>query len=251
MLPARLVLAGALAASAVWAYVLLDRSPDWNPWLKVSILAAGLGASALIVASPLLSRPFAIAVAGLAVVATLAGPAAYTLDTVVTSYGGAIPSAGPSVMAANFGPGGNGGALRQLPAGTFNPPPGGFSRGGPAAPGNFLQASQVSSELEALLGANASSYRWVAATINANSAASYELATGEAVMAIGGFNGSDPAPTLAQFQDYVSKRQIHYFIGGSMRGGGTSSEIESWVSRHFTATTVGNVTIYDLTKPTS
>jgi 4-amino-4-deoxy-L-arabinose transferase-like glycosyltransferase len=91
----------------------------------------------------------------------------------------------------------------------------------------------------------------VAATINANSAASYELATGDAVMAVGGFNGSDPAPTLAQFQDYVSKGQVHYFIGGGMRGGGSSSEIESWVSQNFTATTVGSVTIYDLTSPAS
>src|SRR5205823_4239060 len=54
-----------------------------------------------------------------------------------------------------------------------------------------------------LLQTDAGDYRWVAATIDANSAAGYELATGEAVMAIGGFNGSDPAPTLAQFQAYV------------------------------------------------
>ena len=33
-------------------------------------------------------------------------------------------------------------------------------------------------------------------------------------MAIGGFNGSDPAPTLAQFQDVVADGEIHYFIAG-------------------------------------
>jgi len=89
------------------------------------------------------------------------------------------------------------------------------------------------------------------ATIDANSAAGYELATGEPVMAIGGFNGSDPAPTLTQFQDYVSTGQVHYFIGGGMRGsgGGSSSQIETWVSANFTSTTVGGVTIYDLTIP--
>jgi 4-amino-4-deoxy-L-arabinose transferase-like glycosyltransferase len=149
-----------------------------------------------------------------------------------------------------LGPGGNAGAGRfRGPAG-FQPP-GGFAG---RAPGNFLNASSVSPELAALLEQNASSYRWVAATINANSAASYELATGLPVMAIGGFNGSDPAPTLAEFQDYVSKGQVHYFIGGGggMRGGGASAgQIESWVSQNFTATTAGGVTIYDLTKPVS
>ena len=43
---ARLFLAGAVATSVAWAYVLLDRTPDWNPNLKVVILVAGLVASA-------------------------------------------------------------------------------------------------------------------------------------------------------------------------------------------------------------
>jgi 4-amino-4-deoxy-L-arabinose transferase-like glycosyltransferase len=102
-----------------------------------------------------------------------------------------------------------------------------------------------------MLEANAGGYRWVAATIDANSAAGYELATGEPVMAVGGFNGSDPAPTLAQFQGYVASGQIHYFIGGGMHRGTSSSAIESWVSQHFTATTVNGVTVYDLTQPAS
>ncbi|HEY3086431.1 MAG TPA: glycosyltransferase family 39 protein, partial [Candidatus Dormibacteraeota bacterium] len=249
-LAARLVLAGALAATVVWAYVLLERSPDWNPWLRSAILGAGLGAGVLIVTAPLLTNALAVTSAVVALVAAVAGPASFTLDTVTSSHSGAIPSAGPSVAAGGLGPGGNAGAGRfRGPAG-FQPP-GGFAG---RAPGNFLNASSVSSELAALLEQNASSYRWVAATINANSAASYELATGLPVMAIGGFNGSDPAPTLAEFQDYVSKGQVHYFIGGGggMRGGGASAgQIESWVSQNFTATTAGGVTIYDLTKPVS
>ena len=74
-------------------------------------------------------------------------------------------------------------------------------------------------------------------------------------MAIGGFNGSDPSPTLEQFQEYVADGQIHYFIGGSTGGGGgmgmgssgSSAEITSWVQSNFTATTVDGVTLYDLT----
>jgi len=252
---ARLFLAGVVAATVVWAYILLERSPDWNPGLKVVILVAGLAAGALITAGPLMSRPLATTVAALALVAALAGPAAFTLDTVATSHSGAIPSAGPATATAGFGPGGNGGGFAQPPGGgTFTPRQGGFAGGGPAGGGgNFLQASQVSTELAATLAADAGSYRWIVATIDANSAAGYELATGDAVMAIGGFNGSDPAPTLAQFEDYVGQGQIHYFIAGGMRGsgGGSSSQIATWVSANFTSTTVGGVTVYDLTKPLS
>ena len=73
-------------------------------------------------------------------------------------------------------------------------------------------------------------------------------------MSIGGFNGTDPAPTLAQFERYVRAGKIHYFIGGgSMSGGNGSSgsqdaqQIANWVAQHFTASTVDGVTVYDLT----
>jgi len=59
---------------------------------------------------------------------------------------------------------------------------------------------------------------------------------------------------LAAFEALVSAHKIHYFIGtnrGSFGGGsGTSTQITTWVAGHFTAKTVGGVTIYDLTSPT-
>ena len=61
-----------------------------------------------------------------------------------------------------------------------------------------------------------------------------------------------------QFEGYVVAGKIHYFLADSRgRGGGgfggsvSSSEIASWVEAHFTATTVGGVTVYDLAAPTS
>ena len=102
-----------------------------------------------------------------------------------------------------------------------------------------------------LLQADASRYRWVAAAAGANSAAGVQLATGDAIMAIGGFNGTDPTPTLAQFESYVAKGEIHYYIagsrGGAFGGSSDSSAIGAWVAAHFTAQTVGGVTVYDLT----
>ena len=128
--------------------------------------------------------------------------------------------------------------------------------GGPAAngggAGGLLNGSTPSAALRQLLDADSSSYTWVAATIGANQAAGYQLATDDPIMAIGGFNGTDPTPTLAQFQQYVREGRIHYFIGGGGFGGGggttsTSAQISSWVSANFSSRTVGGVTVYDLT----
>jgi len=89
--------------------------------------------------------------------------------------------------------------------------------------------------------------------VGSQNAASYQLATGDPVMAIGGFNGSDPSPTLEEFKADVAAGTIHYFLGGTLGGpqnGGSSSatEIATWVSQTFTATTVGGTTVYDLTQ---
>jgi 4-amino-4-deoxy-L-arabinose transferase-like glycosyltransferase len=109
-----------------------------------------------------------------------------------------------------------------------------------------------------LLKQGSANYTWVAAAVGSNTAAGYQLATSSPVMAIGGFNGTDPSPTLAEFQRYVAEGQIHYFIGGGRGGGGlggpsgatggTASQISAWVTSHFSSQTVGGVTIYDLTQ---
>ncbi|MEV6290294.1 glycosyltransferase family 39 protein [Streptomyces sp. NPDC051896] len=133
---------------------------------------------------------------------------------------------------------------------------GGMGGGGGA--GGLLNGANVSSAAKKLLEEDAGEYTWVAASIGSQNAASYQLATGEPVMAIGGFNGTDPSPTLAQFKKYVAEGKIHYFIaGGGMGGGmggsssGTSSRITSWVESTFKKVTVGSATFYDLTQKAS
>ncbi|MEU1209101.1 glycosyltransferase family 39 protein [Nocardia sp. NPDC005825] len=143
----------------------------------------------------------------------------------------------------------HGGSTNSGPGGT----PGGPEGFGGAA-GNMMMASRPSAKVTALLKADGSDYTWVAATVSSNSAAGFQLATELPVMPIGGFNGSDPSPTLAQFQEYVQVGRIHYFIAGSQMGGerggnGTSSQITAWVKDHFTAEEVDGITLYDLTAP--
>ncbi|MFD9000749.1 ArnT family glycosyltransferase [Streptomyces sp. NPDC059582] len=133
----------------------------------------------------------------------------------------------------------------------------GGGMGGGGGVGGLLNGASVSSEAEKLLETDSGEYTWVAAAIGAQNAASYQLSTGEAVMAIGGFNGTDPSPTPAQFKKYVRDGKVHYFIssgsGGGMGGSssGTSAQITSWVESNFKKVTVGSATFYDLTQATN
>jgi 4-amino-4-deoxy-L-arabinose transferase-like glycosyltransferase len=173
------------------------------------------------------------------------------------TQGGAFPGAGGFPTGAGAGAGAGAGGF---PGGARAFGGGGFGRGGAgggAGGAGFLNSSQSNAAINKALQADAGKYTWAAATVNSNNASGYQLGSGEPVMAIGGFNGTDPAPTLAQFEKDVSEGKIHYFIasgGGGFGGGGGSgdaTQITSWVEAHFTSQTLGGVTVYDLTTGTS
>jgi len=133
---------------------------------------------------------------------------------------------------------------------------GGFPGGrGGGIGGGLGGSTQVSSSITKLLTSGASGYRWAAATVGAESAAPFQLASGEPVMAIGGFNGTDQTPSLAQFKQMVAAHEVHYFIGanGHTFGGGSgdATQITSWVESHFTKQMVGGVTVYNLSRTAS
>ncbi|QNP64122.1 glycosyltransferase family 39 protein [Streptomyces genisteinicus] len=159
--------------------------------------------------------------------------------------------------------------------GTGNGSGRGGGGGGGGGMGGLLNGADVDPETAAALSEDADAYTWVAAAVGSQNAASYQLATEKPVMAIGGFNGSDPSPTLARFKQYVADGRIHWFIaggtGGGMGGpggagaeaggtatggggaggpgGGTSAAVSAWVQETFTQVTVGGATLYDLTDP--
>jgi 4-amino-4-deoxy-L-arabinose transferase-like glycosyltransferase len=275
-LRARILAAVAVAVTGGWSYILLDRTPSWQPWLRVVVLGATAVALGGLLSAALL-RPFArraslVAVAA-ALIAGFAGPAAYAVETVASAHTGSIPSAGPTVAGSpgsgGLGAGGprafgGGQALfgRGAPSGVRPtpgqaPPSGAPGFGGGA--GRFAAGGvrgggvSTSSALVKALESNARSYRWVAATMGSTSAATYELATGgDPVMAIGGFNNNGGELSLVQFIRYVHAGDIHYFIasgGGGPPGQGSAgtSGIAAWVQSHFSAQTIGGVTVYDLT----
>ena len=227
------VLAGAVVAGAVMGSELLGRTATFVPWLRWVVLLGSLAAACLILAAPRSggqwrrpgswrgrrrcspSRPplpdrwrthcrrRPAAHSGSIV---SAGPAASGRGGagLPRAFGGTtgMNGAAPNGTAAN-GTGANGAGAGRGPG-----------AGGAAGMGGLLGASTPSAALVTALQTDAGNFTWTAAVVGSNNAAGYQLATELPVMAVGGFNGTDPAPTLAQFQQYVADGKIHYFIAG-------------------------------------
>ena len=123
----RLGLAGALAATVWWGYVLLGRTSNWFPALRPFVLVAGAMGVVAILLLPLLRSVPKLAVGAVSVLglgAALAAPLFSTVATAATPHSGAIPSVTPSAQGGFGGPGGGFG--------------GGFPGGGPG--GGFRRA---------------------------------------------------------------------------------------------------------------
>ncbi|MEV8164761.1 glycosyltransferase family 39 protein [Rothia kristinae] len=297
------VLGFCTAITGVWAFVLLGRD-GYLPLLRwVILFLALISGAALAFGAQLHRQLLGLAVAG-AVLASLAGPTAYTAATLNTGHTGSIITAGPGGggmgapggggggggAATGGGPGGSGGGAGGAGAGgtgggtagasgsgqtgagsssagqagtssgedATQPGAAGGAGGGMGGVGLMLNTSEPSDELISYLSQDADRYQWMLAVVGSNNAAGYQLASGESVMPVGGYNGTDPAPTLEEFQKLVAQGKIHYYIagtissgmGGSSSGSDAAEQIDEWVQAHFTSTTVDGTTVYDLTDAT-
>ena len=265
-------IAGLLVAmTSAWDMALILRSGSFV-WLGVCIGVIGVvtGLALCIIGFwmqdrlsttwPLTLKHGARGVAAIGIVALLAGPIVWTACTISTGHTGSIVTAGPGgSMGGGPGGGGPGGNRAQDDAdgtaadgSSSESVPVGGNGAMPDGGSGLLGGTSANDSLVELLTQNASGYRWAAATTGSQNAASYQLASELPVMAIGGFNGSDPAPTLDEFKVYVAQGLIRYYIasggmGGTQMGGSSAaSEIAEWVAQNYTAQTVGNTTVYDL-----
>ncbi|RSN63498.1 glycosyl transferase [Amycolatopsis sp. WAC 04182] len=210
----RVFLSLMIAAGAVWSYILLDRNVDWLPALRWTIAGLGLVTATIVLVGVPPMRKVVTVVATAAVLTVGLGTTAFSVETASQAHSGSIPISGP--------------AVDDSP---------GMGRG---------MEEPTSAEIGAVLAATTT--KWAAATSSSQAAASLELASGKSVIGIGGWSGSDPAPTLAEFRQYVANGDITYYVEGGRGGGpgGGSNEIAEWVAGNFTATTVGEQTVYRL-----
>ena len=279
---------GVVCLGTAWfGATLLDRTPTFA--VGLGPVAIGLAAVALAVlvatsvpalAGRIAVKRIALAAAGVGVLATLLAPAAYALDTTGTAYGGGDPHPGPGTT-TGFGAGGPGGGggidgtgsggsggiggIGGIgssggpgsiggPGGNPGGAASGQTNGGLPGDGGGLGGNSSDSALLSYLVSNRGTASWIVAANSSQEAGSIEIATGLPVMAMGGFTGSDPAPTLAQLQGYVASGKLRFVLasggsgglGGGIGGAGASSSIDSWVTSTCKAVNYGgSASLYD------
>ncbi|MEJ7650554.1 MAG: glycosyltransferase family 39 protein [Nakamurella sp.] len=259
------VLAGTVALCGFWAAALLRRATDFLTWLPNLVQYGGIVVAVALVAVAGMGVWARASAIGLTVAVLLAGPTAFTVATIDAAHTGALPTSGLATAGGGMGgaPGGAG-----MPGGGFGSTTGGgtagtgitgtgTTRGGRGGMGGggmagLLDTSAPSGDVTALL--MASDTTWSAAVVGSDNAAGLQLASLRPVMAIGGFNGTDPSPTLAEFQQLVRSGSIRYFVDSGLATTGgttttttdTAAEITAWVQANYQAQTVGGKTIYDL-----
>jgi 4-amino-4-deoxy-L-arabinose transferase-like glycosyltransferase len=275
------ILAAAVIGTAALGATILAGASGFVPWLApAAIVLAVVGAGALLLARSRRAggsgrRLTAVALIS-GMLALLAGPTAYSIATVGRSITGSNPLAGPASVASDRGPGGGGGGPGGGGGGARRSgPPAGFlggtrPAGAPAlfgdqaaaaggvrptgAPGGFggIGGGQVSKALLDYLEAHQGSARYLVAAVGSGTAAGLALQSGRDVIDMGGFNGSDPAPSLAQLEQLVQSGQLHYVIlsgGGGGGPGGQSTATaarDAWIKQHGKALTVSGQTVYYL-----
>ncbi|NEN86218.1 ArnT family glycosyltransferase [Paenibacillus elgii] len=103
-----------------------------------------------------------------------------------------------------------------------------------------MTESRTDAKLLDYVTKNNTGEKYLFATTSATSAAPYIIQTGKAVMAMGGFSGSDPILTVSKLQKLVDDKEVKYFLipsgsgfgfgfGGGMGG---STEVMSWIREH-------------------
>ena len=220
----------AVLGTGVWSSVLLSRTSGYAPGLSTAMVVVGAGAAValvLVLARVVELKALSLAAAALAIVCVLGGPFAYSVSTVSRSVTGSFAAAGPTsaALASAGGPGAGFPVVAAL-AGDSGPggaPPagGGPGAGGPTAAGPSGDAQQVDQGLVNYLVSHRGTATYLVAVEGSEAAVPIILATGQPVIAMGGFNGADPSPTLEEFEAMVASGRVHYvLIGGQGLGGG-------------------------------
>lgn len=217
----RAALAVLIALSAAWGVQMLHSTGFGPQWLRWGVGAGAVAAIGMLAAGSVwLPRLLPVGVI-VGVLAGLGGTAAFAVGTAATPHDGASPNA---VHTATLWP-------------TV-----GKRFGVPVLRMGDLQTNTALGQ-----ALSATSTRWSAAVVGSEPAASLEVSSGTAVMAIGGWS-DDPIPTLDQFIDDVRAGQITYFVdnGRSHATAPQDRAIADWVIHNYSVTNIGGTRVYRL-----
>ncbi|WP_426996550.1 ArnT family glycosyltransferase [Pseudarthrobacter sp. N5] len=223
-----------LIATLVLAFISAARSTADFPDLPQVLAVVG----AVVIALQLVPTPslrIRIASGSILIAALGAGPGMWSVNTVLSPHVGAGVVAGPSILGIRT----DHPDRKQLV---------------PGMPPSFTAVMfgdvPAQSVLERLRHAQPSA-TWAAAVVGSETAANYQLESGRAVLPIGGFDGTDPYPTLAQFQDMVLHRRVGAVVIQNLppltlEGRGESAKIVEWVKANYPAEIVDGAEYYGL-----
>ncbi|HWE91657.1 MAG TPA: glycosyltransferase family 39 protein [Pseudonocardiaceae bacterium] len=232
-----LLLPAAVAITVAWAYLLVERTPTWNGWAGPAVLTVGaVAVLALLAARPGGGRTFARAGLALGAVAVILVPTVWSAGTATASGGiGALAQAGPSVGFGNFGGGAAGGEGGQRGGqrgsgggvggpGGFGGADGGKGAGGQAG-GGFGRSASLTAEQQRIVDyvvRNAPNAEIKLAVEGGSMTTSpYIIDTDQTIIGMGGFAGSDNAPSVGQLTRWVAAGKLRYvLVSSSGRGGG-------------------------------
>lgn len=232
---ARWALPTAVAAETAWAVWLSQRYQTFLPWLTWIIAAAGILSAAALTVGRRARPPRQVvghASMTLGVAAMLAAPAAWSASVLDTYYAGSAldASAGPGgglLGMGHTGPAAGPGGLGLRGTGTLSgsglpgpgalpdldlPGPGGAALTESPASGTGSTLDAAQQDIDRYLIAHRNGAEFIAATDSWRTAQPYIMATGQAFMPMGGFEGSTPSPTLAQAQRLVRDGRLRYFL---------------------------------------
>jgi 4-amino-4-deoxy-L-arabinose transferase-like glycosyltransferase len=248
------VLPAAIAGSTVWAVVLLQRVSGSGTLYTVAEVVAGFAGAVAVIGLLLgrfTGRQRLTGIAALAaVVALLAGPAAYAASAAGSSTNGTNPTAGPSTGGMSGGgmgggqrPSGSGGPgdgtgtgnSGSAPSGTSSSSAGSSSQSASGRTAGGMGDTQVSSAMISYLKKHQDGATWLVAVATDQTASSIILESGEPVISMGGWSGSDNAMTLAKLKSLVKSGKLHYIVVGDSGQGSSNSEISTWVKKNGTA----------------
>ncbi|MCH4164426.1 MAG: glycosyltransferase family 39 protein [Lentilactobacillus diolivorans] len=192
LLPLAIVATAALQSWYVFSYY---------PWLTWLILAAGLiiAITLIVIGYRSLAKPLTVA----GIITILVAPTWWSLTPTIAAESAMIPTAGPSLLTSGQGSGMSGG----------------------------MGSSQVNTKMLKYLEKHQGNAKYLFATSDSSTAAPYIIKTGKAVMAMGGFNGTDPAITLKQFKQLVKTGQLKYYYSSGRSG---NTKIVNWIKKHAT-----------------
>lgn len=210
---------GLLGTTAFELYILLPYKTQIGLGLPIVVGVVGIGVSIILCLPLIIQTSIKRAAAMGGILMLLAAPLYWSATPLLYGGNSMMPAAGPTSSGDGMG-GMPGGGRNQMPDQTQDQ--------------TLTQTAGQSKEnidtkLLAYLTTNNTGEKYLFATTNAGTAEAYIIQTGKAVMAMGGFSGSDPILTVDELKQMVVKKEVKYFLSSSGGPGGGSSDIQAWI----------------------